>query len=71
MFIPGQKVKVIADLEATPEQGGGQWIGKTGTFVAYREMFAIVEFSADQIPKDARDGNNEAWFTNGELALAE
>jgi len=34
-------------------------------------MFAIVEFSADQIPKDARDGNNEAWFTNDELALAE
>jgi len=63
----GQQVRVIADLESAPEKGGGAWVGAVGEFVAYRDDFAIVRFTDDQIPEDARDGSHEAWFTDDEL----
>ena len=72
MFTAGQKVQVVKDLEATPENGGGSWIGKLGTFVAYREQFAIVAFDEQQMPRDVKgedpvSGEYEAWFSDEEL----
>jgi hypothetical protein len=62
MLTEGQQVKVIADYE-DPNSG---WVGATGTFIAYRDGFAIVRITEGNPNSD--DGN-KAWFTDDELEV--
>lgn len=60
----GSKVRVVKDFE-DPE--GNTWVGSIGVIAKIAKYYTVVQFTEDQIPEDAKDGSNQAWFNFGEL----